>query len=87
MARWDLSEADGHIYSGGWRTGGGGTQPVVSPGDGGKVGLAGIADQHDVERAGARAAQAQAEWSRASYRERADVLTRAADALDRKSVV
>ncbi|MFB9930387.1 aldehyde dehydrogenase family protein [Amycolatopsis halotolerans] len=81
MARWDIREADGQIYSGGWRAGGGGTQPVVSPGDGGKVGLAGIADQHDVERAGARAAKAQAEWSGASYRLRADVLTRAAEAL------
>ncbi|ALG12225.1 benzaldehyde dehydrogenase [Kibdelosporangium phytohabitans] len=81
MARWDLDEANGRIYSSGWRVGGGGTLPVVSPGDGGRVGLAGIADEHDVERAGAAAVAAQAEWSRASYRTRADVLMRAADVM------
>ncbi|WP_020495885.1 aldehyde dehydrogenase family protein [Sciscionella marina] len=81
MARWDLDAADGCVYSGGWRAGGGGTLAVVSPGDGGRLGFAGIADEHDVRRAGASAVAAQAEWGRTSFRTRADVLMRAADAL------
>ncbi|MFD5226322.1 aldehyde dehydrogenase family protein [Microbacterium sp. NPDC058342] len=81
MARWDRSEADGRIFSGGWREAGGGTIPVVSPGDGSLVGRTGVADDADVERAGLSAVAAQAAWGRASYRTRADVLMRAAEAL------
>ncbi|WP_125614938.1 aldehyde dehydrogenase family protein [Specibacter cremeus] len=81
MNRWDLGEAEGRIYSGGWREGGGGVLEVTSPGDGGTIGRIGIADGHDVERAGALAAEAQVVWGRAPYRERADVLTRAAAVL------
>ncbi|GAA3699778.1 aldehyde dehydrogenase family protein [Arthrobacter ginkgonis] len=81
MNRWDLGEAEGRIYSGGWRPGAGGTLPVTSPGDGGTIGHIGIADGADVEGAGALARAAQAGWGQASYRERANVLTRAAAAL------
>ncbi|MGQ7312006.1 aldehyde dehydrogenase family protein [Microbacterium arabinogalactanolyticum] len=81
MTRWDRSEADGRIFSDGWREAGGGVLPIVSPGDGSIVGRAGIADDGDVERAGRRAVAAQAEWGRASYRTRADVLHRAAEAM------
>ena len=34
MTRWDRSEADGRIFSDGWREPGGGALPIVSPGDG-----------------------------------------------------
>lgn len=81
MNRWDLGQAEGRIYSGGWREGGGGTLTVASPGDGGTIGRIGIADANDVERAGALAAEAQVAWGRASYRDRAGVLTRAAEVL------
>ncbi|WP_309128263.1 aldehyde dehydrogenase family protein [Microbacterium sp.] len=81
MARWDREAVDGRIHSDGWREPGGGNQPVRSPGDGGLVGTVGIADEQDVERAGARAVEAQPAWAAASYRERAGVLTRAAQAL------
>ncbi|MBO9624988.1 MAG: aldehyde dehydrogenase family protein [Microbacterium sp.] len=81
MAHWEPREADGRIFSGGWREPGGGTAAVISPGDGRPVGTVGIADEHDVERAGRLAVDAQREWARASYRERAGVLTRAAEAL------
>lgn len=81
MKRWDLSATDGQIYSDGWHPGGGGTLVVASPGDGSIVGTIGIADEGDVERAGIRAVEAQASWGRTSYRTRAEVLTRAAEAL------
>ncbi|MFC4137584.1 MULTISPECIES: aldehyde dehydrogenase family protein [unclassified Microbacterium] len=81
MTRWERESADGRIYSDGWRSPGGGVQEVRSPGDNGLLGTVGIADEADVERAGARAVQAQAEWARASYKVRSAVLTRAADAL------
>ncbi|WP_217180959.1 aldehyde dehydrogenase family protein [Streptomyces sp. AC495_CC817] len=81
MAHWEPRAADGRIFSDGWREPGGGTAPVVSPGDGKPVGTVGIADEADVERAGLRAVEAQRDWARASYRTRADVLSRAAQAL------
>lgn len=81
MPHWDISAAEGRIYSGGWREPGGGTAEVRSPGDGGHVGTTGIADENDVERAGASAVRAQQDWARTSYRTRAGVLSRAAEAL------
>ncbi|GAA2905810.1 benzaldehyde dehydrogenase (NAD) [Microbacterium keratanolyticum] len=82
MERWDLKPADGGIYSDGWRPGGGGTLDVTSPGDGTVIGTIGIADDADVERAGLRAVDAQKAWGAASYRVRAEVLRKAADALE-----
>lgn len=81
MKQWDLEEADGQIYSGGWKPGSGGVQPIVSPVDGTSLGTVGIAAEADVERAGQAAAAAQIEWGLSSFRVRADVLSRAADAL------
>ena len=82
MERWDLKPADGGIYSDGWRPGGGGTLDVTSPGDGTVIGTIGIADDADVERAGLRAVEAQKTWGAASYRVRAEVLRKTADALE-----
>jgi benzaldehyde dehydrogenase (NAD) len=81
MTQWEPAAAQGRIFSGGWRESGGGVFSVTSPGDGGVVGTIGIADEDDVEQAGLRAVSAQKEWGRASYRTRAGVLTRAAEAL------
>jgi len=81
MARWDIEDIDGLIFSDGWRAGAGGVQPIVSPGDGGVVAQAGLADESDVERAGASAVAAQSTWGRTSYRTRSDVLMGAAAAL------
>ncbi len=81
MTRWDLEPLQGRIYSGGWRAGSGGTYTVVSPGDGTAVGEIGVADASDVERAALAAVEAQKSWGNTSYRTRADVLMKAADAL------
>ncbi|KJL34742.1 aldehyde dehydrogenase family protein [Microbacterium azadirachtae] len=81
MARWDIEDIDGLIFSDGWREGTGGVQPIVSPGDGRVVARAGLADESDVERAGASAVVAQSAWGRTSYRTRSDVLMGAAAAL------
>lgn len=81
MTQWEPALARGRIFSGGWRAAGGGVYEVTSPGDGGVIGTIGIADEQDVERAGLAAVAAQTEWARASYRTRAGVLSRAADAL------
>ncbi|MFV0375163.1 aldehyde dehydrogenase family protein [Microbacterium sp.] len=81
MTPWDPTTADGRIYSGRWRPGGGGVREVVSPGSGAVIGRIGVADQTDVARAGRAAAAAQRRWGAASYRDRAGVLARAAAAL------
>ncbi|PRB02928.1 aldehyde dehydrogenase family protein [Microbacterium sp. MYb64] len=81
MARWDIEDIDGLIFSDGWREGAGGVQPIVSPGDGRVVAQAGLADESDVARAGASAVAAQSAWGRTSYRTRSDVLMGAAAAL------
>ena len=81
MTQWEPDAAQGRIFSGGWRESGGGVFAVTSPGDGGAVGTVGIADEHDVEQAGLLAVSAQRGWARASFRARADVLHRAAEAL------
>ena len=81
MARWDIEDIDGLIFSDGWREGTGGVQPIVSPGDGRVVAQAGLADESDVARAGASAVAAQSAWGRTSYRTRSDVLMGAAAAL------
>ncbi|MGN8027512.1 aldehyde dehydrogenase family protein [Microbacterium sp. 22242] len=81
MARWHIEDIDGLIFSNGWRAGAGGVQSIVSPGDGGIVAHAGLADESDVERAGASAVAAQTAWGRTSYRTRSDVLMAAAAAL------
>lgn len=81
MRDWTAGSRSGQIFSGGWTTGGSGTFEILSPVDGALVGTVGVADADNVEQAGLRAAQAQVEWARTSFRERAAVLDRAADVL------
>ncbi|MGN7977565.1 aldehyde dehydrogenase family protein [Microbacterium sp. 22195] len=80
-AQWDLSRAQGRIYSGGWRPGSRGVAAVISPGDGSRVGETGVAGEDDVERAAGIAVAAQRDWATASYQVRTGVLARAAAAL------
>ncbi len=82
MSRCDFASVSGHLFSAGWRRGGGGTADVVEVATGERIGEIGLADEADVERAGAVAAEAQREWARASYKERADVMARASLALE-----
>ncbi|GII85536.1 benzaldehyde dehydrogenase [Sphaerisporangium siamense] len=78
----DFASASGLLYSGGWRPGGGGTAPVLEVATGERIGEIALADEADVERAGAAAAEAQRAWARASFRERSAVMARAGQALE-----
>ncbi|WP_067180117.1 aldehyde dehydrogenase family protein [Microtetraspora niveoalba] len=81
MSQCDFASVSAHLFSDGWRRGGGGTADVVEVATGERIGEIGLADEADVERAGAVAAEAQREWARASYKERAAVMARASLAL------
>jgi benzaldehyde dehydrogenase (NAD) len=78
---WDLSRAQGRIYSGGWRPGSRGVAGVISPGDSSRLGETGVAGEDDVELAAGIAVAAQRDWATASYQVRTGVLVRAAAAL------
>ncbi|HEX2274907.1 MAG TPA: aldehyde dehydrogenase family protein [Acidimicrobiales bacterium] len=69
----------GRIYNGEWVESAGGAYPVVEPATGAELGTVGLADAEDVKRAGLQAAEAQKQWARTSYEERARVLRRAGD--------
>jgi benzaldehyde dehydrogenase (NAD) len=68
----------GRIYIGEWTKGGAGESPVVEPATGNELSTVGLASTEDVTRACATAAEAQREWIRRPYNERAAVLQRAA---------
>jgi benzaldehyde dehydrogenase (NAD) len=68
----------GKIFDGDWVTPEGGEIPVIEPATGASLGSIGRAGKADVERAAKRAAEAQVEWARASFLQRAEVLRRAA---------
>ena len=76
---------DGAIFDGSWRSGRGGTAPVVEPATGDVLARVGVADAEDVTAAAARAAETQRAWAAAPYEERAAVLRRAGDLWDRHS--
>lgn len=80
MARWDIEGIDGLIFSDGWRPGAGGAQPIVSPGTAASWRTR-VSPTSPTSNGRERAAAAQAEWGRTSYRARADVLLGAAAAL------
>ncbi|WP_433347221.1 aldehyde dehydrogenase family protein [Microtetraspora malaysiensis] len=82
MSQCDFASVSAHLFSDGWRRGGGGTVDVVEVATGDRIGEIGLADEADVERAGAVAAEAQREWARAPYKERAAVMARASLALE-----
>ncbi|MEV7010045.1 aldehyde dehydrogenase family protein [Streptosporangium sp. NPDC051022] len=82
MSQCDFASVSGHLFSDGWRPGGAGTADVLEVATGERIGEIGLADEADVERAGASASAAQREWARASYKERCAVMVRAAQALE-----
>jgi benzaldehyde dehydrogenase (NAD) len=71
----------GKVWTGAWTDGSGGTYQAVEPATGAELGEVGRATPADVEKAGARAAQAQAEWAALPFEQRAAVLRRAGDLL------
>ena len=79
MALMDTEVWAGRIYNGRWVEAAGGERPVVEPATGAELATVGLADAEDVKQAGAEAAEAQKDWARASYEERARVLRRAGD--------
>ncbi len=73
----------GQVYSDGWTTAHGGDRAVVEPATGNELGRVGIADAEDVARASARAAAAQPEWAATTFHQRAAVLRRAGELIER----
>jgi benzaldehyde dehydrogenase (NAD) len=71
----------GKVWTGGWTDGSGGTYTAVEPATGAELGEVGRATPADVEKAGARAVQAQREWAALPFEQRAAVLRRAGDLL------
>ena len=78
-------EWHGQLYSGGWRAPAGGTTDVFEKATGERLATVGLAGAADVARATERAAAAQPEWAATSFEERAAILRRAADLLERSS--
>lgn len=72
----------GRLYSSGWVKGSGGEADVVEPATGKAIGSFGVAARDDVEKAVAVAAEAQREWARRPYDERARVMRRAAALIE-----
>jgi benzaldehyde dehydrogenase (NAD) len=83
MALLDQATWSGQIYSDGWRESLGGPGSVVEPATGESLGSIGLANVADVEQAAALAAKAQPEWAATPFQERAAILRRAGDLIER----
>src|ERR687890_246635 len=77
MSLLDAQVWTGSIFTGQWSSAMGGEAAVVEPATGEEIGQIGFAGPDDVARAAARAFEAQRDWARRSYEERAAVLRRA----------
>ena len=75
----DPSLWTGRIFVDGWRSAGAGDHGVFEPATGSEIGRMGRAAKQDVERAAARAHEAQRAWARRTYVERATILRKAGD--------
>ncbi len=73
------SQWQGQVCSGGWRAGGGGTRPVISPSTGEEIATVGMASPSDIAEAAALASVAQREWAAQPYTDRAAVMRRVGD--------
>ena len=71
----------GKVWTGSWTDGSGGTYASVEPATGEQLGQVGLATPADVEKAVARAVDAQREWAALPFEQRAAVLRRAGDLL------
>jgi benzaldehyde dehydrogenase (NAD) len=85
MTLLDSATWTGQISSDGWRESLGGSRPVIEPATGESIGSIGIANAADVEQAAAFAAKAQPEWAAMPFQERAAILRRAGDLIERNS--
>jgi benzaldehyde dehydrogenase (NAD) len=83
MALLDPATWSGQIYSDGWRESLGGSRPVIEPATGESIGEVGIANPGDIEQAAALAAKAQPEWAAMAFQERAAIMRRAGELLER----
>jgi benzaldehyde dehydrogenase (NAD) len=83
MTLLDQATWTGQIFSDGWRESLAGTGPVVEPATGESLGTIGLANAADVEQAAALAAKAQPEWAATPFQERAAILRRAGDLVER----
>ena len=87
MAFFDPKTWDGKLYSSGWVTSKGGSQDIKEPATGDTIGHFGVANKDDVAIAAAAAVEAQKSWATATYEERAGVLRRAGDLIEKHSDV
>ncbi|MCW2697550.1 MAG: Aldehyde dehydrogenase [Modestobacter sp.] len=71
----------GKVWTGTWTDGSGGTYAAVEPATGAELGDVGKATPADVEKAAARAVEAQRSWAAQPFEQRAAVLRRAGDLL------
>lgn len=71
------------IFTGSWQQSAGGDAAVVEPATGKELGRIGLAGLEEVTASAAQAAAAQLEWAAAPFSERAAVLRRAAESLQR----
>src|SRR3954454_22225190 len=81
MALLEDSAWQGKVWTGAWTDGSGGTYTAVEPATRAELGEVGKATPADVEKAGARAVQAQRDWAALPFEERARVLRKAGDVL------
>lgn len=79
----DTRPWSGHIYVGDWMNGGAGSTSVLDKATGEVIGTVGLADTDDVRRAASRARSAQDGWAQRTGYERARILRRAADLMER----
>jgi benzaldehyde dehydrogenase (NAD) len=73
----------GRIFTGTWQVSAGGETVVLEPATGTELGRVGLAGSPDVTTSAAQAATAQRDWAATPFPERAAVLRRAGDALQR----
>jgi benzaldehyde dehydrogenase (NAD) len=77
MSLLDAQVWSGSIFTGRWSSSSGAETAVVEPATGEEIGRIGFAGPDDVARSAASAFEAQRDWARRSYEERAAVLRRA----------
>jgi benzaldehyde dehydrogenase (NAD) len=83
MTLLDSATWSGQVYSDGWRESLGGARSVMEPATGEALGSVGVANAADVEQAAAGAAKAAPEWAATPFQERAAILRRAGELVER----
>ncbi len=83
MTLLDSATWTGQVFSGGWRESLGGARSVIEPATGESLGSIGVAGAADIEQAAALAAKAAPEWAATPFQERAAILRRAGELIER----